>query len=95
MSKELTPIKAFKELKKRYGKNFSCNDDEGCRVVEKELKEKCKNKKQIKAFEIIKKKKVQVIWFGNLRTLQDYNTMVMEQCQLTPEEYELLKEVLL
>ena len=40
MAKELTPIKALKELKKRYGKNFSLNDDERCRVIEAALKEK-------------------------------------------------------
>ena len=38
MSKELTPLEALKELKKRYGKNFSLNDDERCRIIEKELK---------------------------------------------------------
>ena len=35
MSKEL---KALKELKKRYGKNFSLNDDERCCVIETALK---------------------------------------------------------
>ena len=37
MSKEL---KALKELKKRYGKNFSLNDDERCHIIESALKDK-------------------------------------------------------
>ena len=40
MSKKLTPLQALKELKKRYGKNFSLNDDERCHVIETSLKEK-------------------------------------------------------
>lgn len=39
MSKELTPLKALKELKKKYGKNFSLNDDERCRTIKSALEE--------------------------------------------------------
>ena len=37
MSKELSPLEALKELKKRYGKNFSLNDDERCRIIKTAL----------------------------------------------------------
>lgn len=32
-------LKSLNELKKRYGKNFSLNDDERCRLIETELKD--------------------------------------------------------
>lgn len=40
MSKELSPLQALKELKKRYGKNFSCQDDERIKIIESALKSK-------------------------------------------------------
>ena len=52
--------------------------------------------KQLKALEIIKKKKVEVFLLTNIaRTLEDYNNCAPENLQLTQEEYDLLKEVLL
>ena len=39
-NKELTPLKAHKELKSRYGKYFSLQDDERAKVIENALKEK-------------------------------------------------------
>lgn len=39
MYKELTPLKALKELKKRYGKNFSIQDDNRVKIIEIALKD--------------------------------------------------------
>ena len=124
MSKELTPLKALKELKERYGKNFSLNDDERCRIIEKSLKSqeqyvqiaekehedymtlcgeitrlKNKNKKQEKALEIIKKKRVNcfllIAIFNSSDNIEHYNQNYSKNWELTKEEYDLLKEVLL
>ena len=63
------------------------------------------NEKKLKALEIIKEKRVDVCYFMNCRTLEEYNDDVLgsyayekddaEQRMLTQEEYDLLKEVLL
>lgn len=54
------------------------------------------NKKKLKAFDIIKEKKVNV-WCISMVSLEKYNTNFVNQDwrKLTQEEYELLKEVLL
>ena len=39
-------LEALKELKKRYGSNFSLNDDERCRIIEAELKGKTQPKRE-------------------------------------------------
>lgn len=39
MSKELTPLKAHKELLNRYGKHFSMQDDERARVIKRAIEE--------------------------------------------------------
>ena len=69
--KELSPLKAHKELKSRYGKYFSLQDDERAKIIETTLKDyervmvekndlfKRWTKEQ-KAFEIIKEKWVNV-----------------------------------
>ena len=39
MSKDLTPLKAHKELLNRYGKHFSMQDDERARVIKRAIEE--------------------------------------------------------
>ena len=145
MSKELTPLKAHKELKSRYGKYFSLQDDERAKVIETTLKNYeeltskpvilcrrtheeaqklidiiCKNYKEVKitnledenkvkAFEIIKEKRVDVDWFIEClscgKPLEVYNDRYdkIRSCdgknyhfmKLAQEEYDLLKKVLL
>ena len=53
--------------------------------------------KELKALEVIKNKKVNVFLLINCDSLEEYNsqTYVYPQRQLTQEEYNLLKEVLL
>lgn len=50
-------------------------------------------KKELKAFEIIKKKMVNVEWLLNTENVEEYNESLYND--LTQEEYDLLKEVLL
>ena len=122
MNKELTPLKAHKELKSRYGKYFSLQDDERAKVIETTLKdyeelkqinidrskqllelvsEQTENSKKLKALEIIKNKRVDV-WLilhviDNSDNVEDYNAINKRPIggNLTQEEYDLLKEVLL
>ena len=51
--------------------------------------------KELKAFEIIKEKEVNVFIFLHSGDLETYNDMVEDNRKLTQEEYDLLKEVLL
>jgi len=73
MNKELSPLEALKELKKRYGKSFSIQDDNRMRIVEtalkdyehrlalaKEYKDVNNVAKRLKALEIIKEKLVDI-----------------------------------
>ena len=53
------------------------------------------NQKQIKAFEIIKDKEVDVFIFLHSGDLETYNDIVEDNRKLTQEEYVLLKEVVL
>lgn len=57
-------------------------------IIEKALKDK---EKKDKALEIIRKKLVNVYDLLNSHTLEEYN---LHNCQLTQEDYDLLKEVL-
>jgi hypothetical protein len=59
------------------------------------LKDWNKNQKKLKALEIIKNKKVCVMWLKN--SLRSYNSTaaLYDLPILTQEEYELLREVLL
>ena len=51
--------------------------------------------KELKALEIIKNKKVNVIILMGCDTIEEYNKHPLTWNKLTQEEYELLKEVLL
>lgn len=51
--------------------------------------------KELKAFEIIKEKEVNMFIFLHSGDLETYNDMVEENRKLTQEEYDLLKKVLL
>lgn len=82
--------------------NLKCNDyyfrgdaSEDCNLIEKALK----------AFDIIKEKRVDVFYFMSCETLEEYNYECCEDiygfCEdgikrgiLTQEEYDLLREVL-
>ena len=50
-------------------------------------------KKELKALEIIKEKRVNVRFLISCKTLKEYNDVISDH--LTKEEYDLLKEVLL
>lgn len=54
-----------------------------------------KNQKKLKALEIIKEKEVNVYLLNCCNNLYEYNNWASDEEQLTKEEYELLKEVLL
>ena len=82
------------------------NFDEDISIIEKELKDKeeletmysncvINGAKQKKALEIIKEKRVNIDYLRDCKTLEDYNNILIEKLQLTQEEYDLLKEVLL
>ena len=52
--------------------------------------------KELKALEIIKKKKVNVFWLFNSKDVDEYNSAFYQEWRyLTQKEYDLLKEVLL
>lgn len=55
------------------------------------------DQKNLKAFKIIKRKKVNTgrIFIGQYNTLEEYNMWENEDRKLTREEYDLLKEVLI
>ena len=57
---------------------------EECRTIEKSLK----------ALEVIKRKTVDIWLIQNKKTLKQYNSMVDESRQLTEDEFELLRSVL-
>lgn len=103
-------LQALKELKKRYGKNFSMQDDERTHIIAEELKEYEKIKdiritarfdldqvnKEHKALEIIKSKGIDVDALKYYKDLEHYNFSLRGRFEhLTQEEYELLKEVLI
>ena len=50
--------------------------------------------KSLKALEIIKRKTVDIWLIQNKKTLKQYNSMVDESRQLTEDEFELLRSVL-
>lgn len=101
MNEELTPLEIVKRWKAQIHWNKDFGWDKEIATVEKEVTDAEKNKK---ALEIIKEKRVDVCYFMNCRTLEEYNDDVLasyaydqvdaEQRMLTQEEYNLLKEIL-
>ena len=105
MSKELTPLEALERVSQRL-----CGDYNDCShelaVIETTLNEnielkKCidligdieTNNKKLKVLEIIKEKQVNVEWLLETENVEEYNESLY--ADLTQEEYDLLKEVLL
>ena len=94
-------LEALKEIKKEilgFGRAFSFYDKNKqvsdyavetmtkcCETIEKELK----------ALEIVKKKRVIMTWIYDCKSIHEYNSLVIGKYMLTEEEYDLLKEVLL
>lgn len=89
-------LEALEELKKDLTPmNFSRIEKlDRYKVIEKALKDK---EKELKALEIIKKKKVNVGDFVRCKSVEDYNEYCCygKEETLTQEEYDLLKEELL
>ena len=81
MSKELTPLEIVKRWKAQIHWNKDFGWDKEIATVEKELTDAEKNKK---ALEIIKEKILDM----------DYFNIIADRCDLTYQEYELLKEIL-
>ena len=83
MSKELEALESIIET-------FYDKDSEDIQIVRKALE----------VLEIIKEHNVQISWFTRLLksnpryTHEDYNFALADNCQLSKEEYEILKEVL-
>ena len=50
--------------------------------------------KELKALEIIKKKRVIMTWIFDCKSIHEYNSLVIGKYILNEEEYNLLKEVL-
>lgn len=90
-------LKRLEELEKAF-KALSKDDEKAKKLLSLEIE---KNR----ALEIIKEKRVDVCYFMNCRTLEEYNDDVLasyaydevdaEQRMLTQQEYDLLREVLL
>ena len=53
------------------------------------------DEKKLKALEIIKNKNVSICWLKACKDRAEYNDLVDKEEQLTKEEYDVLKEVLL
>lgn len=51
--------------------------------------------RNLKALEIIKTKEIDIRLFNDCPSLDEYNNWASDESQLTKEEYDLLKEVLL
>ena len=84
-------LEALKELEDYYIEKSDIitvyvGDTEQCEIIEKELK----------ALEIIRKKKVNCLYIAVCKSVNEYNNIIpCENDELTQEEYDLLKEVLL
>ena len=86
MSKELEAWKRVRESAENADGDAAVYEIGDCDIVEKELK----------ALEIIKEKEVNVYDFKEYESKYEYNKHTKEEFQeLTQEEYDLLKEVLL
>ena len=80
-------LKALEELRKAFDSLVKENEKIG-KMLSKEIE---KNR----ALEIVKNKQVNVAYFVLCLCLNDYNKYHSKKFQLTQEEYDLLKEVLL
>lgn len=88
-------LEALKRIKSRYNDRVCIDILEDFDLVEKELKDGEKNKK---ALEIIKEKVLDIQTLIRTNNAVEYNSYVVKgygEKDLTQEEYELLKEVLL
>lgn len=83
-------LKELEELENRCSKAGITIDDYFKYLIEETID----NYKKLKALEIIKDKNVDVAWLCGCEKLEDYNKLYQVP-NLTKEEYDLLKEVLL
>lgn len=83
---------ALKRLEENdlFAKNQSKNDFIGIKVDQHE-----KDQKKLKAFEIIKKKGVNLYKLKMCDSVEEYNKLCNSDLPLTKEQFDLLKEVLL
>ena len=81
-------LEALKELKEYWLNHLPLSAKNGLRIV-KVLE------KEVKTLDIIKEKRVNIDYLRSCKSLEDYNNILIKDWQLTQEEYELLKEVLL
>ena len=102
-------LEALERLKKGVDTNlWDGNEYDDLDLIEKELKgyermlkvfglkELANTENKLKALEIIKNKRVNILWFIICNNINEYNNNVhWENAQLTQEEFNLLKEVLL
>lgn len=107
MSKELSPLKALKDLCENCHKHIQSQPSKGylpfkeCpyRHISNDYCEEYEAvEKSLKALEIIKEKQVNVGALSVFDTLEQYNhfcKMFENLIELTQQEYDLLKEVLL
>lgn len=116
MNKKLSPLEALKRIRQEtcpatYNQDF--DKEECCDIIETALKrlEQLEEEKQsfdrviekkIKAFEIIKEKRVDIVPLLEYHNAEEYNKWVWTRShytyppsEITQEEYDLLKEVLL
>ena len=87
MTKELEALEKIKEYLTRY------NDTDDIRGIDYE-NEVNVLEKSLKALEIIKNKKIDVVLFNDCPDLDEYNEWASDKSQLNKEQYDLLKEVL-
>lgn len=81
-------LEALKELREYWLNHLPLSVKDGLRIV-KVLE------KEVKTLDIIKEKRVNIDYLRNCKSLEDYNNILIKDWQLTQEEYDLLKGVLL
>lgn len=109
MNKELTPLKAFEEIKKYLVKLQFHFLEEELGIIETALKDyagfqivfKLSNRNEgqkvsqkLRAFKIIKEKEIDVPLLKESDNVEDYNYWCREGSQLELVQYNLLKEML-
>ena len=89
-----TELKRYSKIEELCGPTIF---DKDCinEIIEKTVDECLINENKLKALEIIKDKIVLIDVLFDTDTLEDYNDFKSKQEQLTQEEYDLLKEILL